>query len=394
MTIELLNKPDLALVTRNAKICYNKHSTELDPKLLEKLYSSKHLSTFEHVVLNLKISDVSRYLSMLLKMQKNYSASEMSQRYVDLSKDFNALDYDKHKEHYEAIVGYYNDLATRYPKEVARYILPISTYTTFAFTINLTTALRYIAMAVNSDYRELREFGLELENILSTMPELNSIVDKVKHEMMLDIHKEFSNSDRTNKPMQLDYEDVTDLSNGHYEDLNLRSLMYADLQSDYGFRTTYDMSIATYLQNQRHRTSKFHIAFNYGNRKYYIPKELELTDIALYKTVIEYQYSYARKHNDITLLPNAHNLSVTETVTYNDFRHKARERLCRTAQREIRYITAEQTKLLTSKGANTLFMPPCVELGKCNKGSFYCGEPVWKLATDINELVKLYKEIN
>jgi thymidylate synthase, flavin-dependent len=137
-----------------------KGGTEAD-RLIRHIVSSKHLSTFEHVVFTFAVEDVSRaMLGQLVRHRVGFSYSVQSQRYVKFSSDSRSggFDYvvpekvkdkghtDKYHEMMEYIQACYDELISLgVPQEDARSVLPQSATCNLVLTVNLRALLDFHA---------------------------------------------------------------------------------------------------------------------------------------------------------------------------------------------------------------------------------------------------------
>jgi hypothetical protein len=95
------------------------------------------------------------------------------------------------------------------------------------------------------------------------------------------------------------------------------------------------------------------------------------------------------KESALLLIPNAHNIRLTETGDLFNWLHRFKQRLCFLAQEEIFFISVEQAGEIVGKmpEAEEMLAAPCgvrQRAGirpRCPEGSRWCGQPVfnWKL---------------
>ncbi len=149
-------EPD-ALVAAAARICYRDitasellHGEEqkLSRKLIAELFSSGHMSTFEHVSFTFGIDGLSRVSSHQLVRHRVASFSQQSQRYVKMTDDPDAVIIPPSiQDNPEALRLYaeavrksqetYRELSGMgIPKEDARFILPHGHSTRLVMTMN------------------------------------------------------------------------------------------------------------------------------------------------------------------------------------------------------------------------------------------------------------------
>ena len=149
-------EPD-ALVAAAARICYRDVTAEdllqseeknLSRKLIAELFTSGHMSTFEHVSFTFGIDGLSRVASHQLVRHRVASFSQQSQRYVKMSDDEEAViippsirnNPDAKALYLEAVrksQETYRALTEMgIPKEDARFILPHGHSTRLVMTMN------------------------------------------------------------------------------------------------------------------------------------------------------------------------------------------------------------------------------------------------------------------
>ncbi len=149
-------EPD-ALVAAAARICYRDVTAEdllqseeknLSRKLIAELFTSGHMSTFEHVSFTFGIDGLSRVASHQLVRHRVASFSQQSQRYVKMSDDEEAViippsiknNPDAKALYIEAVRHSQQTYAALtemgIPKEDARFILPHGHSTRLVMTMN------------------------------------------------------------------------------------------------------------------------------------------------------------------------------------------------------------------------------------------------------------------
>jgi len=167
-------------------------------------------------------------------------------------------------------------------------------------------------------------------------------------------------------------------------------------------RTTFAMqcSLSTYHQVIRHRLQNIRreplidIAKDI-NREYIIPDSIKASEfledvediIRMYK---ELYTRYIKKVDDAFIIQFLLNCAPVKFLTSSNIRNDNwifRERLCFTAQKEIRDMYDTKFMIMNNKHADLikLGIPPCVTTGKCKEGKLCCG-----YADLVNELYKDY----
>ncbi|MCQ2753577.1 MAG: FAD-dependent thymidylate synthase [bacterium] len=158
--VNLISKPENMLKTiyTACRTCYsadlpiniynNTDDEEKMLKLIERVISSGHYSTIEHIQVSFAISNVSRACTHQLVRHRHMSFSQKSQRYV---KEKGQFDYiipptiEKNPELKEKFVNFMGEISKIYgeftdagiPAEDARFVLPNATSTSIVASLNL-----------------------------------------------------------------------------------------------------------------------------------------------------------------------------------------------------------------------------------------------------------------
>lgn len=117
-------------------------------KLIERVISSGHYSTIEHIQVSFAISNVSRACTHQLVRHRHMSFSQKSQRYVKEKGQFDYLippTIEKDPELKEKFVNFMGEISDKYqefveagiPAEDARALLPNATATSMVASLNL-----------------------------------------------------------------------------------------------------------------------------------------------------------------------------------------------------------------------------------------------------------------
>ena len=158
--VHLISKPEnmLKTVYTACRTCYSAdmpiniyndaNDEEKMLKLIERVISSGHYSTIEHIQVSFAISNVSRACTHQLVRHRHMSFSQKSQRYV---KEKGQFDYiipptiEKNPELKEKFVNFMGEISKIYteftdagiPAEDARFVLPNATSTSLVASLNL-----------------------------------------------------------------------------------------------------------------------------------------------------------------------------------------------------------------------------------------------------------------
>ena len=158
--VNLISKPENMLKTiyTACRTCYSAdlpiniyEKTDDEEKMLsliEKVISSGHYSTIEHIQVSFAISNISRACSHQLVRHRHMSFSQKSQRYVKEKGQFDYLipptimKNEDLKKKYEDFMGEISKLYLEFteagiPAEDARFILPNACATSMVVSLNL-----------------------------------------------------------------------------------------------------------------------------------------------------------------------------------------------------------------------------------------------------------------
>ncbi len=170
-------------VARAARVSYkSKSSDEADKKLVNTLLKQGHDSPFEHVVITYHIK-APIFVARHLVRHRISSWNELSGRYAELEDEFyipseertNGADVSAIKESFNKAYETYKGLiASGCTKEVARTVLPVSTYTEWFWTLNVRSLMNVLDLrAVPAAQQETREYAVAIGRIWQdVMPEL------------------------------------------------------------------------------------------------------------------------------------------------------------------------------------------------------------------------------
>jgi len=136
------------------------------------IFEMGHSSVAEHAVFNIDIIKISRLAVEEIEHFRLASYTEKSQRYVKLKEGFfipAEIKNSKIEERYQKIIKklfftYENFLKKGIPKEDARYLLPLATYTQLGMTVNARTLEYMLRRFAASQLLEIRELGRKIFN--------------------------------------------------------------------------------------------------------------------------------------------------------------------------------------------------------------------------------------
>lgn len=452
MNIKLSENTPSNIAVASARSCYMSSictpeataQWEKKQKLLEELYESGHHTTMQHSTMTFEIQGMSRLLIWrLLHSHAHYNSDQVSQRYAKIKPSESTYYYpksiDKHlcdhlflksfetyeklteiltKDFQESKNPVERKIANKKAMELARYVLPQAVTAHLYHSINIITALRYIAAAkiMPEADTEAKEFADMLKiAVMQWDPTYEKLIAEAESQKI-----EFPKIDLSKFPkmFQNDKTAVFDISDGlgfsslknHAHGINISSLFHP-MELMNGFSVRMKISLSADAQNQRHRMSPGlrPDLVKYYEEKYltkdwkdfsdifYIPEKIMDNQEAfdLYVECLESNRLLINKlfheeginKKDIPYLyPNALMIEVIEKNDFSNFAHKAKLRTCLNAQEEIRFLTEEIIDKLTLHGVSETreFVPPCVSRFRagihpyCSEGPRFCGIKVWK----------------
>ena len=400
--------------------------------LLSSIFEAGHHTTLQHAHFTILIEGMSRHLIWrLLHSHPYYNSEQVSQRYAKMKaenfvypkgcdKETWGRYYAKVFENYELLTeklkAKFEEILPKFKKkeavkkaqEFARYVLPQGMGAYLYHTINLTVALRYIALSkiLPEAMGEAAQFAEKLEcELLKIDDSLKPLIEYAKG-----AKGEFADFDMDGLKKEKSVKEgenvkIFDIVNpypysvgSNYSDVLRLSALSVDAASLGGFSSYMRLSLSADAQNQRHRRS---VAVRPAlekiyKKEYYVPpiieKDPELA--AIYKDAIEEAYSFFEGERGIIgfgeavyALPNAHLIEIVERNDMASFNHKAQMRLCFNAQEEIYDIVYEQSMELRKEGVANAeeLLPPCALRAKnkifptCPEGPRFCGTKVWKI---------------
>lgn len=446
-----------------AKTCYSSRGIVQDdsivfPKdenLITDLLKAGHHTTFEHQYFQFAISNVSRYaVWSLLHSHPFYNSEQVSQRYTKVIPDYNYLPelngnaaeiysdtlklqyqfyeelsslliepvkefyFEKFPARKKLSVKYNADIEKKC-REIARYILPIGTFTYLYHTINTITILRYyksarlnnltpeennlVALMVDEVKKVDHHFEKIINEIDSQTKFLNNSEFLIPRDFITNFDSELSgysskladygiNAERTladsvrmylgRNLFQMDDKTAIEyvlnpgINNTMSSDIVLTNnlpLTKALNHIRYTFKKK--LSHAADSQNQRHRTipsSSFSLTNMDLSIPDYITPKLIGIDPKIEKRYSEMMEILWSKINSLIkigiyqktivyLLPNAVTVRLIESGNLLNYHHKYAMRLCYNAQEEIWQNAVDEVKQIMEVHPNigVYLLPPC-----------------------------------
>lgn len=147
-------------VVRTAKASFGNYEQDIkDLGLIRYLMRNGHWQPFEFCRMDFQVK-IPIYLARQWLRHRTGSFSELSGRYKELTNEFE-YNNELQKKSCEYSFDIYNEnLAINMPKEKARINLPLSTYTTFVFTMDLRNLLHFLKLRLdNHAQKEIRDYA-------------------------------------------------------------------------------------------------------------------------------------------------------------------------------------------------------------------------------------------
>lgn len=465
LSVTLVNKfsNPLKNVVSTAKTCYSSKGIvedesiqfPKDEKLLFDLLKAGHHTTFEHQYFQFAITNVSRYLVWsLLHSHPYYNSEQVSQRYTKVKEKFCYIPDlpNSYKKSFIDIIDkqylFYNELTTLvYPyvekyyydifparkkssekfqkdiekkaREIARYVLPIGTYTYLYHTVNILTLLRYFkhSLLLDSSDEEkdlVKQMLAEVVKIDNSFEKIineieNSVIPLESNQILITKeYKKYFDSELSSYSSKLvDYSinaektlaDALRLFYGHVStDLidkeaierilnpGLNRILSSEIVLTNNILLTKALTHIKYTfkkklshsadsQNQRHRTvqsSSYDITrMDLSEPDYVIPKLIEIIPQlrARFIEMMDYIWSEINKLISysinpkfiVYLLPNSVAIRSFESGNLLNYHHKYAMRLCYNAQEEIWQNSIDEVKQIIKVHPNIgkFLLPPC-----------------------------------
>ena len=265
-----------------------------------------HHSVFDHITINLALSNIPKILAMILNNEGMYTTSEKSARYTKMQAS------ERESKLYEKwIVKFSNQIEKEYPQieekqrtklaqENARYLISVFTPATIMeYTVSLRQ-LNYIA----NFFKNFIENEPDTEFNKMLKPFLAEFNSKIENLIIQNL-----NADVKQRKISLF------ASRNHKEE-------FGECYS-----CNYYGTFAYLAQAQRHRTLRYNMKIE-ENSKFYIPKIIENDE--------ELKTEWLEDINSLkSLFPQGMLVKINERGTAEDFILKCKERLCGCAQLEI-----------------------------------------------------------
>ncbi len=322
-------KEALNLCGKIAGVCYDKdgfeHLSQEDQKKTDKRIKNTiengHHSVYDHIMINFNLKGIPKILAMVLNNEHQYTTSEKSGRYTDVTYKNTSLT-EREINLYTKWVKIFKDLIkNRYPffsdfkiktlaQENARYLITVfmpteMIYSTTLRQINYIVSFfkKYINEHKNSnDYLE-KKLVITMQEFIEKLYKLNVLDDRLM------------NNEKNR--------DITLFGN----DLKRRNDIFSHIYS-----CNYEISFVGLAQAQRHRTISYQME-RMEDKKYFVPPIINVENLK--------QEWLNDIKSLVDVIPQGELVLVNETGTYDNFILKTKERLCSAAQLEIMKSTRD-----------------------------------------------------
>ncbi len=344
-------------------------SDEVSLKRANGCIKSGHHSGFEHAKFTFVIEGLPKMLAIVLNNQRKYATSEKSGRYtvlevqdeeeIALRQKWQDRFYEiLHEKHYNDFYAFYKK-PSRKEEEIKAMAEESITKKAQENSRLITSAFAPTKMVYSVDARQLSYIRYEMAQFIEEEKDTKYI--KVLKKWM----KEFIDATEL---YGLDGEGLTPAAKG------VTLPLFAKPQKEeFGFvyTMTEKISVATYAQNQRHRTEKCTMYF-LDVAEYFIPEFIRGHE--------KYEAEWIedmKKRTTETDFPQGMMIVMNESGDVHDFVLKTYERLCGQAQYEIMEVTKRQ---LEKYKKNTTSEVARAELERISTGArctygFKCGKP-------------------
>lgn len=324
---------------RIAGVCYDKEGFEHlekedisnTQKRINNTLENDHHSVYDHIMINFNIVGIPKILAMVLNNEHQYTTSEKSARYTDVTyKNGSILTerevtlYNKWNERFKELIkenypDFTNFKIKTLAQENARYLITVFVPTEMVYSTTLRQ-INYIASIMQKYIEEHNESNDYLEKNLSLcMQEFIKELDRLN---VLD--KRLMHNSK-NRSISL-----------FGKDLEKREEIFSHIYS-----VNYEASYASLAQAQRHRTL-FYQMERMDEKKYFVPPILNKKE--------EYIKEWTQDIKSVSnVVPQGEIILINETGTYDNFILKTKERLCTAAQLEV--MKATRDTLLKYKDA-------------------------------------------
>lgn len=175
--VELTEAPPSELkIAKIARISHlsQSQSVESDKKLIKKLMQWGHMSPFEHISLTFKVKApifVARQwfrhrIGSFMERSGRYTTFDEVDFYLPDDERANGKQFILDKSCTQSFQAYHTLIKAGVDPEVARMVLPMSTYTVYYWTVNLRSLMNFLNLRASSHaQREMQEYAQAVAKI-------------------------------------------------------------------------------------------------------------------------------------------------------------------------------------------------------------------------------------
>ena len=265
-----------------------------------------HHSVFDHITINLALSNIPKILAMILNNEGMYTTSEKSARYTKMqASERESKLYEKWIEKFsKEIEKEYPEIEekprTKLAQENARYLISVFTKATI--------------MEYSVSFRQLNYIASFFKNFIENEP--NTEFNKMLKPFLAEFNSQIEDLLIPNL-------------NANVKQRKLSLFASRNYKEEFGecYSCNYYGTFAQLAQAQRHRTLRYNMQIE-ENPKFYVPKIIENNE--------ELKKEWLEDINSLKdLFPQGMLVKINERGTVEDFILKCKERLCGCAQLEI-----------------------------------------------------------
>lgn len=265
-----------------------------------------HHSVFDHVSINLALSNIPKILAMILNNEGMYTTSEKSARYTKMQAS------ETEKALYEKWISIFsNEIGKKYPEitekqriklaqENARYLISVFTPATI--------------MEYTVSFRQLNYIASFFKNFIENEPDTE--FNKLLKPYLVEFNEQIK-------------ELILPELNANNKQRKISLFANREYKEEFGecYSCNYEGTFAEVAQAQRHRTLRYNIALE-KEPKFYVPKIIENDE--------KLKNNWLEDINSLKdLFPQGMLVRINERGTVEEFILKCKERLCGCAQLEI-----------------------------------------------------------
>ena len=381
-----INNLSISSCTFGLHLTHSFYNSDQRSGRYSKMYDKPNFDEIKEYILKYwKVDNIEEIISFIKKGVEIYrdnivNATEIAKKFIKEERPFVNEEYIEKQ-------------APKIAQEQLRMFISTIAPTGLDITLNLSSITALWRSAWSPEMVEITNQMKDI--ILNDYPDLTYMFDensRRKNYWEADI--DFDNAEILFEPKLYSaklslYNDEINLNEVNKDAVDVRYFTPENMGNNTSFiESEIEVSLATYAQDQRHRTIKRSTPKITNN--FYLPpilQELNLKDMAL-----EYSNEYLKlskklpKTLALAIAPYGIMVKYRKVGDLNAIIHEQEKRLCWTAQEEIYNISRQLHDKLIEKGEEkiaNLLCPACYKT-KCIEGQRYCGRDLNKLKIDKN----------